>query len=298
MRGLPKQPWRAWMAAARPQTLPAGVMPVVLASALAAREQAFLPHVMVLAALGAVAIQVGTNLYNDYADFVRGADTPERLGPARMTQQGQLRPAQVRALACAAFFLAAVCGLGLIAQGGWPIIAVGLCSIAAGFLYTGGPYPLAYHGLGDLFVFVFFGLVATVATYALHTGTTSPVAYALGAALGLLATAILVVNNLRDRFTDAQAHKRTLAVRLGAKAARVQYAVCVALPFLISAALSFGLPEQVGRPYVLGLIPWAAGLIRRVAREDGAALNPLLGYTARLEAAYVAVMSLTLLFGS
>ena len=138
---------RAWLLAARPQTLPAGLTPVVLATALAAAEHRASPQVAVFAALGAMAIQIGTNLFNDWADYVRGADTAERLGPARMTQQGHIRPAVVRNGALAAFATAALCGLGLIAAGGWAIVAVGVVSIVAGMLYTGGPYPLAYSAL-------------------------------------------------------------------------------------------------------------------------------------------------------
>lgn len=284
---------RPWLLAARPQTLPAGVLPVVLATALAWHDSAARPRTAFLAALGAMAIQIGTNLFNDYADFYRGADTAMRLGPMRVTQQGLIVPKHVLYSAVGAFVAAAVCGLGLIAAGGVPIILVGLVSIALGFLYTGGPYPLAYHGLGDLFVFVFFGLVATSATYYLHTGVISQESLFCGAALGLFATGILVVNNLRDRFTDAAAHKRTLAVRFGARAARMQYALCMALPYAV-------LPALLGagtwwRLLPLLTAPWALRLVMIVRRLDGASLNPLLGATARLEMAYTVLLSLGLL---
>lgn len=286
--GAPMAPFRAWIAAARPQTLPAGVTPVVLATAWAMGHGSHANlHVAVFAALGAIAIQIGTNLFNDWADFIRGADTAARLGPARMTQQGHINPAAVRNGALIAFALGAVCGLGLIAAGGWPIIAVGLVSIAAGILYTGGPYPLAYHGLGDLFAFVFFGPVATCATYYLHTGGVTPACWALGIALGAFAAAILVVNNLRDRNTDAAAHKRTLAVRFGPTFCRVQYGLLVLAPYAIYAWLY--LPARGSWPYgwlPLMTLPWAGANSVALCRRDGRDLNPLLGRTAKLEMAY------------
>ena len=279
--------WHAWLLAARPQTLPAGVTPVFLATALAASGQRASWQVAVCAALGAIAIQIGTNLFNDWADYVRGADTPDRLGPARMAQQGRINPAAVRRGALVAFALAAVCGLGLVAAGGWPIIAVGLVSIGAGILYTGGPYPLAYHGLGDLFAFVFFGVVATCATFYLQTGAVTGQSLAAGVALGAFATAILVVNNLRDRHTDAQVAKRTLAVRLGAGVSRAQYAACLALPYGVTCARYAG-EQGAGAHGWLPLLtlPWAVAHVHAVWRRDGRDLNVMLGRTAQLEMAW------------
>lgn len=285
---------RAWLMAARPQTLPAGILPVVLATALAHRTGGARMDVAVCAALGALCIQIGTNLFNDWADFVRGADTHERLGPKRVTQQGLIAPRTVLCAALLSFGAAAVCGLYLLPIGGWPILAVGLTSIAAGMLYTGGPYPLAYHGLGDLFVFVFFGLVAVCATYFLHRGTVTTDSVLCGAALGSFATAILVVNNLRDRHTDRVAHKRTLAVRLGAGAARLQYAACVTLPYVLSAGLAY----RQGALWLVPLVsmPAAFVLMRRVAATDGGALNPLLGRTAQLELLWTGLSTVALMW--
>ena len=284
-----------WLMAARPATLPAGVLPVVLATALAhSRGQARL-DVALWSALGAMAIQIGTNLYNDWADFFRGADTAARVGPRRVTQQGLIPPRRVLQAAVAAFVAAAGCGLFLLPIGGLPILCVGVVSIAAGVLYTGGPYPLAYHGLGDLFVFVFFGLVATVATYYLHTGTVSGTSVLLGAAVGFFATAILVVNNLRDRHTDALAHKRTLAVRFGARPSQVQYGACLLLPYALAVAAA---AQEAAWPRLLPLVslPWAFVLLGRIRRLEGAALNPLLGQTARLELGYTLLMALGLVW--
>lgn len=275
---------RPWVMAARPATLWAGILPVALATALAHRMGGARLDVALCAGLGAVLIQIGTNLFNDWADFKRGADTAERLGPRRVTQQGLIEERTVLVAALVSFAAAAVCGLYLIPIGGWPIVVVGVSSIAAGILYTGGPYPLAYHGLGDLFVFVFFGLVAVCATTFLHRGTIGIDSVLCGAALGSLATAILVVNNLRDRHTDLMAHKRTLAVRLGARAARLQYAACLLVPFVVSGVLA----ARTGFAMLLPLVcaPHAYATWRRVASTDGAALNPLLGATARLELAW------------
>jgi len=283
-----------WLMAARPATLPAGVLPVLLATALAHGEHRARGDVALWAALGAMAIQIGTNLFNDWADFFRGADTAERVGPMRVTQRGLIPPQRVLQAAVATFAAAASCGLFLIPIGGLPIVAVGIVSIAAGVLYTGGPYPLAYHGLGDLFVFIFFGLVATVATYYLHTGTVSSTSVLLGAAVGFFATAILVVNNLRDRHTDARAHKRTLAVRLGAPFSRVQYGVCLLLPYVLAVATAV---QNAAWPRLLPLLslPWVFVLLGRIGRLEGAALNPLLGQTARLELGYTVLMALGLI---
>lgn len=285
---------RAWLMATRPQTLPAGLLPVMVATALAHHDGALLPQAAWLAGLGAVLIQIGTNLFNDWADFYRGADTAARLGPIRVTQRGLIPPAVVWRAAMGSFLAAAVCGLGLLPLGGWPILGVGILSLLSGVAYTGGPYPLAYIGLGDLFVFVFFGLTATSATYYLHTGHVTLESLLLGASLGAFATGILVVNNLRDRHTDAQAHKRTLAVRLGPGAARAQYWACMLLPYGLLAVLATGPLASFKLAIPLVSLPWAVVLGRRVMRRDGADLNPLLGQTARLEALYAGCLVVAL----
>lgn len=213
-----------WLLAARPATLWAAVVPVLVGTAAAQHDGDFRLPVLVLALAASLLLQIGTNLANDVFDFERGADTGERLGPPRVTQTGLLSPGDVRRGMLATFGAAAVLGLGLAYWGGWPIIVVGALAIVAGVVYTGGPWPTGYHGLGDAFVFTFFGLVAVAGTYFLHADALSWLAVAAAVPVGLLITAILVVNNLRDIETDARTGKRTLAVRLGERATRIEYA--------------------------------------------------------------------------
>jgi 1,4-dihydroxy-2-naphthoate octaprenyltransferase len=277
--------WRLWLLAARPATLPAAVVPVLVGTAAALPDGGGLPRpVAFLAALlCSLLIQVGTNFANDYFDFRKGADTVERLGPTRVTQAGLIAPGQVLAATLLVFGLAALVGLYLVALGGWPILLVGALSILAGLAYTGGPYPLGYHGLGDLFVFVFFGLVAVVGSAYLQTGQIELAA--LGAALptGLLVTAILVVNNLRDAETDRAAGKMTLAARFGRRAARVEYAAFVLGAYLFPPAMPLFDPT-----FKLHWLPWltlplAVVLVRTVARtSDGPTLNRALKQTGAL----------------
>lgn len=272
---------RAWIMAARPPTLPAAVVPVLVGSGAVAGI-AFQPLPFVAALLAAVLIQIGTNLANDYFDFRKGADTAERLGPLRVTQSGLIRPETVRAAMVAVFGLAALIGLYLVLVGGWPILVVGVLSIAAGVLYTGGPYPLAYHGLGDLFVFVFFGLVAVCGTAYLHTGTVPAVAWFAALPVAMLVTAILVVNNLRDIDTDRVARKHTLAVLLGRRATRAEYVALVSIAYLLLPAGWLG--GLVGPLAMLPLLtlPLAIQLVRIVLSEQGRPLNRALAGTGRL----------------
>lgn len=278
---------RVWLLAARPRTLSAAVAPVVVGSALAARLGSFRPGPALAALCSAMLIQIGTNLANDYSDFKRGADTPERVGPQRVTQSGLVAPRVVKRAAIACFALSAVFGAWLAAVAGWPILVVGLLSIASGWLYTGGPWPLGYHGLGDVFVFIFFGLVATVGTVFVQTLRAPPVAFLAALPVGCFATAILVVNNLRDRLTDAKAGKNTLAVKLGARAMRVEYVALLLLAFVAVALLP-------GRPLALLALPLAVPPLRRVLRDEGAALNPALGETARIQIVAALLMALGL----
>ncbi len=280
--------WRLWWSAARPATLWAAVGPVAVGSAVAAREGGMRPAVAAAALAGAIAIQVGTNYANDLFDALHGADGPERLGPARAVASGACTPGAMARATAVAFGAALLAGAVLVALSGWPIALIGLASMAAGVGYTAGPYPLGYHGLGDVFVFVFFGLVATVGTAWAHLGAVPPLALLVAVPPGALATAILVVNNLRDRHTDARSGKRTLAVRLGARAARVEYAACWALAAAAQAGAALLVRDvRVALPLVL-LLPGAA-LVRKVWQRDGAALNPLLGATARAMAAWCAL---------
>ena len=204
---------QAWILATRPRTLSAAAAPVVAGSGFAAADGVFALLPALAAMVGALLIQIATNLANDYYDFVKGGDTGDRLGPVRVTQAGILPPEAVFRGMVITLALATLTGVYLAWVAGWPVIAVGLASMLMGVCYTGGPYPLSYHGLGDVFVFVFFGPVATAATYYVQAQVWSPGAIMAGAGLGAFSTAMLVVNNLRDRETDGAAGKRTLAVR-------------------------------------------------------------------------------------
>ena len=288
----------AWAAAARPATLPAAVVPVLLGAALAAREGLFraIPFAATLA--GALAIQVGTNLANDYFDWRSGADNAARLGPPRASQSGLIPPARVLAGAWIAFGFATLCGIALIAIAGWPIAILGAASIAAGILYTGGPRPYGYVGLGDLVCFLFFGPVAVVGTYFIQTGKLSAPVLAASVPVGLTVTAILVVNNLRDIDTDRAAGKRTLAVRIGRGATRAQYAILVgaalALPPLLGAA---GLLPALGA-IACAAAPLALSPARAVfSRTEGPALNDALRGTARFHLVFGVLFALGILLG-
>ncbi|HZX40466.1 MAG TPA: 1,4-dihydroxy-2-naphthoate polyprenyltransferase, partial [Myxococcaceae bacterium] len=228
---------RTWLLAARPKTLTAAVVPVLVGTGLALGQgrAALWPALAALA--GAVLIQVGTNLTNDYYDFRKGADTHERVGPTRVTQSGLIAPQTVLAAGAACFALAVVVGISLVVRGGWPFVIIGLASVLAGWAYTGGPYPLGYNGLGDLFVMVFFGLVAVPGTFYAQALQLAPGFWPAAVAIGATGTMILVVNNLRDLETDARAGKHTLVVRFGRGFGRAEYlallVVALAMPVLM-----------------------------------------------------------------
>jgi 1,4-dihydroxy-2-naphthoate octaprenyltransferase len=230
--------WKTWIDAMRPRTLPAAVAPVIVGSALAWRAGAFSAAASLLCLGFALLVQIGANFANDYYDFVRGADTRERVGPVRAVAAGLVSPAAMKHAMWLAFVLAFLAGLALIAWGGWWLVAVGAASIACAIAYTGGPYPLGYHGLGDVFVFVFFGLVAVSVTFYVQAGRITAAAVAAGVAVGALATNILLVNNYRDAATDAKAGKRTLVVRFGRRYARGQFAAAHALAVVAPPALA------------------------------------------------------------
>jgi 1,4-dihydroxy-2-naphthoate polyprenyltransferase len=266
-----------WLMAARPRTLSAAISPVLVGTAVAHRVGELRPIAAVLALLAGLFIQIGTNFANDYSDFRHGADA-NRVGPTRVTQSGLVAPGTVKLAAFIAFGISGLFGVALAAISGWPILIIGAASIAAGWLYTGGPWPLGYHGLGDLFVFVFFGLVATCGTVYAQALYVPSIAWLAAAAVGSLATAILVVNNLRDRHTDAHVGKNTLAVKLGAGPARAQYVILVIAPFVLAAALRTYWP--------LLALPLLVAPLRTVLTQEGAALNKGLGETARLQILY------------
>lgn len=294
---IPGSPSRAaaWIAAVRPKTLPVGVAPVMLGSAFAYRYGVFDPLPAFAALVGALFIQIGTNLANDYFDHRRGADTAERTGPVRASATGLIPPEHVFVAAIAAFLLASAVGVYLISHAGVAILIVGLASLLCGYAYTGGPYPLAYHGWGDLFVFVFFGPVAVVGTYYVQA-LLWPVPHGvLMGSLGLaaLATSVLVVNNLRDIPTDRVAGKRTLAVRIGKRATQLEYLALLALAFYVPVA-----PYLQFRAAPTFMLAWISAPLslytahivwhHRLPRE----LNRALALTGLLTFLYAAAFSL------
>jgi 1,4-dihydroxy-2-naphthoate octaprenyltransferase len=275
--------------------LPAAVVPVLVGTATAVAAGQFRWLSFLAAMATALLLQVSTNLANDYFDFRKGADTPDRLGPVRVTQSGLLSPETVRIATLFSFSLTALVGLYLVSVGGWPILVLGLLSMAAGALYTGGPWPLGYHGFGDLLVFIFFGMVAVVGTFYLHTDTVTTASLVNAVPVGLMVTAILVVNNLRDRVTDRAAGKYTLAVRLGPQATRAQYVSLIAGAYIITllrwlagaASLWFWLP-------CLSL-PLAFAMVRLVLREEGRPLNAALKGTAQLHLLFGSLFAVSLM---
>jgi 1,4-dihydroxy-2-naphthoate polyprenyltransferase len=276
-------PARAWVLAARPATLPAAVVPVLVGAAAALGEGArFRPFVFAMTLVCALLIQIGTNFANDYSDFLKGADTAARLGPVRVTASGLMTRDQVRRGIIVAFGLAVMIGVYLAWIGGWPIIAIGILSVISGLAYTGGPFPTGYHGLGDLFVFVFFGIIAVTGTAFLQTGSWSRLALLLSIPIGLLVTNILVVNNLRDLPTDVAAGKRTLATRIGDRATRMQYVLFCVASFLVPLAMAM---DPGSRWMLLPILsaPLAITLVRKVAGGvSGTDLNPVLERSGQL----------------
>ena len=289
---------QAWILATRPRTLSAAAAPVVAGAGFAAADGVFVQLPALAALIGALFIQIATNLANDYYDFIKGGDTGERLGPVRVTQAGILPPNAVFRGMMVTLGLATLIGVYLAWVAGWPVIAIGLVSMLMGVCYTGGPYPLSYHGLGDVFVFVFFGPVATATTYYVQAQAWSPGAILAGAGLGAFSTAMLVVNNLRDRETDGAAGKRTLAVRFGDRFTVAQYFVSLAAA---AAVPVIGVAFMGWSPLTFlslaGLVPCVPA-VRRVLgvlgdSRDGSStavdrrtLNPALGMTARGVAFY------------
>lgn len=283
---LPPSKAKIWWLAARPRTLPAAAVPVIVGTAAAFKDGKFALLPALAALVGALLIQIGANFANDVFDFKKGADTAERLGPTRVTQAGLLTPSEVFSGMWVVFGLAMLTGIYLVFVGGWPIVAIGLCSIAAGIAYTGGPYPLGYNGLGDIFVFIFFGLVAVAGTYYVQALNVGAVAWWAAVPVGLLATAILAVNNLRDVKTDTKAGKRTVAVRFGANFAKAEWVTLVGVAYLVPLLMWIG---GVSGPYVLLVvlsIPLAFPLWTIVSKQEGRILNKALGGTAQLELVY------------
>lgn len=287
---------RAWLLAVRPATLPAAIAPVLVGSAVAARAGEFHAVPALAALTGALLLQIGANLANDVDDFARGADTAARRGPTRVTQAGLLPGRTVRIAQGLVLALAALVGCYLTVRAGWPITVLGLAAIAAACTYTGGPAPYGYRGYGDLMVFVFFGLVAVVGTTYVQTGAVSGLALCAAVPVGALITAILVVNNTRDVDTDRAAGKYTLAVRLGPRAARLEYHLLLGLAYAVPPLLWASGAFSAAVLLPLLTLPWGVQLAWRMAHATtGTAFNALLAATGRLQLAFATLFAAGLL---
>jgi 1,4-dihydroxy-2-naphthoate octaprenyltransferase len=285
--------FRAWVLACRPATLTAALAPVLVGTAVAYASGGMRLGPALAALAGGMLIQIATNFANDVFDHEKGADTHERLGPTRTVQAGLLTAKQVRIGLLITIALTLPFGLYLMSVGGLPIFVIGVASILSGIGYTGGPYPLGYHGLGDVFVFVFFGLVAVCGTAFVQLGAVPPLAWAAAIPVGAIATAVLVVNNVRDRDTDVLAGKRTLVVRFGRRAGVIEYALLLAAAYAVPIALAAG----QGRRWALltlATLPRAARLVRALATNEGRPLNACLVGTAKLLLGFALLFSLGL----
>lgn len=295
---MPAQPsWRHWIEAARPKTLPAAIIPVAVGTALAAAHQAANYVSAAICLAFSLLVQIGTNFANDYFDFVQGADTAERVGPRRAVAAGLISPATMLTATGVVLGLAFVVGLLLVRTGGWGLLPVGIVSIVCALAYTGGPFPLGYNGLGDLFVFLFFGLVAVCATFYVQAGYVASDVVSCAAAVGLLAANILVANNYRDVETDARAGKRTLVVRFGRRFAFWQYGLSALVALLCPPALMLtGYGWAVLLPLVL--VPWGVRLTHRLGRSQVPAEQiAILGDTAKFLAVFGVLLSVGVVLG-
>lgn len=287
---------RIWLMAARPRTLPAAVAPVLVGTALAGFAHVFHPLRFAAALISALFIQVGTNLSNDYSDARRGADTEDRLGPVRVTAGGLVPPRQVLIATYVSFGLAVLFGIYLIVVAGWQLLLVGAASILAGVLYTGGPRPYGYEGLGEVFVFTFFGIVAVAGSFFVQTKHLHWEAFALAVPVGLLASGILVVNNFRDMDTDRRAGKRTLAVRLGRVRTRNLFVAMVYGAYLLAPVTWLFGPTTAWLLLSWLTLPLAAAVVRLVRNHtDGPSLNEALARTGMLQLAFCVLLGAGLL---
>jgi 1,4-dihydroxy-2-naphthoate octaprenyltransferase len=290
-------PVQIWLLAIRPKTLPAAAASAIVGAAVAFYDGKFLWGPSLACLLAALLLQIGANLANDVFDYYRGADTHARLGPLRVTQAGLLQPGQVLVGMWLVFGLAALLGVYLILVAGWPVLLIGVASIAAAIAYTGGPFPFGYYGLGDLVVFIFFGPVAVCGTYFVQAGQVSTLAVWSSLPMGFLITAILVVNNLRDIATDTEAGKRTLAVRLGETGTRWDYFLCLLAAYLVPLLLA-----ALGHTFWVLLawlsIPLGISQARLVWTQAGRPLNQALAGTGRLTLVYALLFSLGLVLSS
>ncbi|MCI4679838.1 1,4-dihydroxy-2-naphthoate polyprenyltransferase [Rhodoblastus acidophilus] len=291
MSGAPK--FSVWLAAMRPRTLSMALAPVFVGGCLAQGlvGRADLPPILV-AAFSAVCIQIATNLFNDARDFERGGDGADRLGPKRAAASGLLTPHEIKRAAYGFFALAALGGFYLVAVGGWPILVLGLLSILSGWAYTGGPAPISYTPLGELFVIVFFGLGAVGGTFWLAADALAPAPLIAGLALGLFAAGVLMVNNYRDAAADARVGRRTLAILAGQRVSRALFAAMTLAPFLLAGVLT-ALAPQRALWLALGALPMAWAQVRQLYAEPaGPGLNALLARTAQTQALYALLLGI------
>ena len=286
-----KPEMKNWLLAARPKTLPVAISPVILGCALAYHDGFFYFFICAMTLLAAVLIQIGANFANDVYDFQKGSDREDRLGPTRATQSGLISPEKMKKAMWQMFALAICVGFYLAFIGGWPIVIIGLTSIAAGIAYTGGPYPLGYHCFGDVFVFIFFGLIAVPGTYYLQILEVSELSLWMGVAMGMLSTAILVVNNLRDLDTDKLSGKRTLAVRLGKEFSKIQYSILIILPFLLPLYVWLNLENELSLLITILALPISIHLIKQIFFLAGSDLNLVLERTARFMFIFTLLLS-------
>ena len=284
-----------WLLAARLRTLPAAISPVILGSALAFRDGSLHFIICFMTLLAAILIQIGTNFANDVFDFEKGTDRIDRIGPVRLTQAGLISIEKMKTAMWLTFFFAVLIGFYLALIGGWPIVIIGLSSIIAGMAYTGGPYPLGYHGWGELFVFIFFGVIAVPGTYYLQIGTITNLSIWLGFVMGMLSAAILVVNNLRDLETDQISGKNTLAVKLGEKFSKIEYSLLILVPFLLPLFIWWNNDNEMSLLIIIFAIPISINLIYQIFSLSGSSLNYVLTSTARFLFIFTALFSLGLI---
>lgn len=288
--------FQTWWLAIRPRTLPAAASGVAMGSALAWYDGSFQWLPALAALMVALLLQIASNVANDVFDFERGADTAERMGPVRVTQAGLLSPGQVKRGLLVILGLAVLFGLYLASLRGWTVILIGVAAIVSAIAYTGGPYPLGYHGLGDVFVFIFFGVAAVAGTYFVQVGSVSTAAWWMAVPIGLIVTAILVVNNLRDLDSDRKAGKHTLAVRIGERGARTEYILCMALSYLIVPVLVMMKIIPIGGMLAWLSLPLAIRTLRTVFTQTGRPLNAALAGTGQTAFLFSLFFWLGLLF--
>ncbi len=285
---------KLWIIASRPKTLPAAVAPVLVGTAVAIHDNVFKPIPAFLALVVSLLIQIGTNFVNDYGDFKKGADSKDRVGPERFLTLGIITPTQMKKAIYITFTLAFASGLYLVYLGGLPALLIGVFSIIAGISYTAGPFPLAYNGLGDVFVFVFFGLVATTGTYYVQALSVSPLVIWVAVPIGLLITNILVVNNYRDADEDKLVNKKTLAVIFGKRFSLFQYIISIVISYIVLFQLYFQYEFTIAIFLPVLLIPLAIKLIKEMITTEGKQLNLTLAKTAMFSVLFSLLFSIGL----